>query len=130
LLAIIGGPPSRFGPFVELYHRALDQLGVQQLPVGVHSPGYVSDTDKQARDELWPHYRRLHDRIGAKEAGAQQPGNVSKPRRITAHFYVGSPENRCGQSNSDHRDVGIDRFEMKYSCGSLPSALQMKSIEL
>src|SRR5690554_3031216 len=36
MLAIIGGDPRRFRPFVELYHRALDELGAPSLPVGVH----------------------------------------------------------------------------------------------
>ncbi|MEZ0335369.1 MAG: LLM class flavin-dependent oxidoreductase, partial [Gemmatimonadales bacterium] len=35
-LAIIGGDPRRFAPYVELYHRALAQLGAEKLPVGVH----------------------------------------------------------------------------------------------
>ena len=34
------------------YHRALDQLGKPALPIGVHSPGYVADSDEQAREEL------------------------------------------------------------------------------
>ena len=44
-LAIIGGDPRRFAPYVELYHRALAQLGAESLPVGVHSPGHIADTD-------------------------------------------------------------------------------------
>ena len=44
-LAIIGGDPRRFAPYVELYHRALRQLGCGPLPVGVHSPGHVAETD-------------------------------------------------------------------------------------
>ncbi len=27
MLAVIGGPPSRFAPFVDLYKRALEELG-------------------------------------------------------------------------------------------------------
>jgi alkanesulfonate monooxygenase SsuD/methylene tetrahydromethanopterin reductase-like flavin-dependent oxidoreductase (luciferase family) len=54
MLAIIGGNPLRFVPFVDLYLRTLESLEVPPLPVGVHSPGYVADSDEQARDELWP----------------------------------------------------------------------------
>src|SRR5690606_37174629 len=46
-LAIIGGDPARFAPFVDLYHRALAQMGKEQLPVGVHSPGFIADTDAE-----------------------------------------------------------------------------------
>ena len=44
-LAIIGGDPRRFATFMDLYYRALDEMGQPKLPVGVHSPGYVADTD-------------------------------------------------------------------------------------
>src|ERR1700735_787454 len=57
MLAIIGGDPQRFKPYVELYHRAFAQLGRPALAIGVHSPGYVADTDAQAREELWPEYK-------------------------------------------------------------------------
>jgi probable LLM family oxidoreductase len=57
MLAIIGGEPSRFRPYVDLYHRALGQLGKPVLPIGVHSPGHVADSDQQAREELWPDYK-------------------------------------------------------------------------
>src|SRR3546814_3811305 len=64
MLAIIGGEPARFAPLVELYHRALDHYGQAPQPAGFHSPGYVADTDEQALDEMWPHYRDMHARIG------------------------------------------------------------------
>src|SRR5205814_7613110 len=68
-LAIIGGDPQRFAPYVELYHRALAQLGYPTLPVGVPSPGHLADTDAQARAELWPHHAGIRNRNGA-ERGA------------------------------------------------------------
>lgn len=65
MLAIIGGQPARFRPFVDLYHRALAEFVQPTQPVGVHSPGYVADTDEQALEELWPHWKPSRDRIGA-----------------------------------------------------------------
>jgi hypothetical protein len=52
-LAIIGGDPARFKPYAELYHRAFAKLERPVRDIGVHSPGYVADTDAQAHDELW-----------------------------------------------------------------------------
>ena len=54
MLAIIGGDPSRFRPFVDLYHRAFAQFGRPVREIGVHSHGYVAETDDKAREELWP----------------------------------------------------------------------------
>src|ERR1700726_240153 len=48
MLAIIGGPPSRFAPYVELYKRALDEYGHPPLPIGMHSHGYIARTDQEA----------------------------------------------------------------------------------
>src|SRR3712207_1372592 len=92
MLAIIGGEPMRFRPYVDLYHRALDQLGTPQLPIGVHSPGYVADTDEQAREELWPDYRVMRDRIGAERGWP--PMNRAEFDHEVEHgsLYVGSPE--------------------------------------
>ncbi|MBC7973760.1 MAG: LLM class flavin-dependent oxidoreductase, partial [Myxococcales bacterium] len=56
MLAIIGGDPARFAPFVELYRRALSELGQTPGAIGVHAPGHVAATDAQAREELWPHF--------------------------------------------------------------------------
>ena len=66
MLAIIGGSPARFRPYVDLYHRALGEFGHEPLPVGVHSPGHVAPTDEQALEELWPHWKPMRDRIGAE----------------------------------------------------------------
>ena len=64
-----------------------------RLPIGVHSPGYVADTDEQAREELWPHYRRMRDRIGAERGWPPTtPRRVRAARSGTGSLYVGSPE--------------------------------------
>src|SRR5207245_10042970 len=56
MLAIIGGHPSRFAPYVELYKRALDEYGPHPpLPVGMHSPRFVAKTDDEAANIQWPH---------------------------------------------------------------------------
>ena len=64
MLAIIGGQPSRFAPLVELYFKTLEELGQNRLPVGVHSPGHVADSDEQAIEEVWPHHQALFSKIG------------------------------------------------------------------
>jgi probable LLM family oxidoreductase len=130
MLAIIGGSPQRFAPFVELYHRALTEFGHDPLPVGVHSPGYIAQTDEQAREDLWPHYRDLHNRIG-RERGwgptsrAHFDGEVDR-----GSLYVGSPETVATKIAATIATLGIDRFELKYSSGALPHEKLMTSIQL
>ena len=45
---------------------SLEQFGRDPLPIGVHSPGHVAETDERAREELWPHYAAMMTRIGAE----------------------------------------------------------------
>ena len=65
MLAIIGGSPARFAPYVELYRRAAEQFGTTALPVGVHSPGFIARTDQEAIEIFYPGYKVIRDRIGA-----------------------------------------------------------------
>ncbi|MFN8422074.1 MAG: LLM class flavin-dependent oxidoreductase [Anaerolineae bacterium] len=64
MLAIIGGDPLAFAPYAQYYRDALAQLGRETLPIGVHSPGFVAETDEAARDELFPHFAAMYTRIG------------------------------------------------------------------
>jgi probable LLM family oxidoreductase len=129
-LAIIGGDPRRFAPYVELYHRALAQLGSEPLPVGVHSPGHVAETDAKAREELWPPYQVMRNRIGA-ERGWPPTSRAEFDREISAgSLYVGSPETVARKIAATVRALGASRFDLKYSNGTLPHELLLRSIEL
>jgi probable LLM family oxidoreductase len=130
MLAIIGGEPNRFMPFIDLYKRAYAQLGRPVKPIGLHSHGYVADTDAQAREELWPHHKTMRDRIGAERGW---------PPVTRAHFdqeadggslYVGAPETVARRIAATAKALGISRFDMKYSSGTLPHDKLMRSIEL
>jgi probable LLM family oxidoreductase len=130
MLAIIGGEPKRFMPFIDLYKRAYAQLGRPVKPIGLHSHGYVADSDTQAREELWPHHKGMRDRIGAERGW---------PPVTRAHFdqeadggslYVGAPETVARRIAATAKALGIARFDMKYSSGTLPHDKLMRSIEL
>ena len=96
------------------------ELGKPALPIGVHSPGYVAETDEQARDELWPDYKRMRDRIGA-ERGWPPMGRAEFDREADqGSLYVGSPETVARKIAATVKALGIARFDMKYSAGALP----------
>ncbi len=131
MLAIIGGAPERFVPFVDLYHRALEALEAPELPVGVHSPGYVADSDEQARHELWPYMKQVRDRIGAERGwGPMQRAQFDHDAGPDGSLYVGSPETVARKIATTAKVLGLARFDMKYSAGRLPHAKLMRSIEL
>ena len=66
MLAIIGGHPSRFVPYIELYKRALDEMGHPPLPIGMHSLGFVAETDQEAVDTQWPYWAETLDAASAE----------------------------------------------------------------
>ena len=130
MLAIIGGDPARFEPYVDLYHRALEQAGSPLLPVGVHSPGFVAETDEQAREALWPSWRDMRDRIGA-ERGWGKTSRSEYDREIArGSLYVGAPETVARKIAATARTLGLSRFDMKYTSGTLSHSHLIRCIEL
>jgi probable LLM family oxidoreductase len=131
MLAIIGGDPQRFAPYIDLYKRALTEFGIPALPVGVHSPGHVADTDEQAREELWPYFKEGRDRIGAERGWPRmtrsQFDSEASPR---GSLYVGSPLTVATKIASTAGALGVDRFGIKYSNGRMPHSKLMRSVEL
>jgi probable LLM family oxidoreductase len=131
VLAIIGGDPLRFEPFADLYRRALAEMGQPELPLAIHSPGHVAPTDEQALDEYWEHYRAMHARIGAERGWPpmtrEQFEAAAGP---TGALTVGSPATVAAKVVRALEGLGASRFAMKYSAGTLPHPLMMRSIEL
>ncbi len=130
VLAIIGGEPLRFAPLVDLFGRALEQLGQPSQPVAAHCPGYVGASDEQARDEFWPHYAAMHDRIG-RERGwppltRAQFDHTAGP---DGALFVGSPATVADKIARVAEGLGLARFDLKYSAGPLPHDLLMACIE-
>ena len=130
MLAIIGGDPLRFRPFVDLSQRAAAQMGRPLRPIGVHSPGFVAQTDEAAREALWPHYQTMFGRIG-RERGWPP---VTKDRFIAeveqGAMYVGSPETVARKIARTVKGLGLARFDMKYSTGPMPHGQLMEGIRL
>jgi alkanesulfonate monooxygenase SsuD/methylene tetrahydromethanopterin reductase-like flavin-dependent oxidoreductase (luciferase family) len=129
-LAIIGGDPKRFRPYVDLYHRAFAELGRPAREIAVHSPGYVAATDEEAREEYWPGYKGMHDRIGA-ERGWPPIGRADFEREV-AHgaLHVGAPETVARKIAATAKALGIVRFDLKYSAGTLAHDKLMRCMEL
>jgi probable LLM family oxidoreductase len=130
MLAIIGGDPKRFVPFADLFRNALKEMGKPPLPVGVHSHGFVGETDAQAKDDLWPDYKRMRDKIGGERGWP--PMSRAEFEREIAHgsLYVGAPETVARKIAATVKAIGAARFDMKYSAGPLSHEKMMRSIEL
>ncbi|WP_067141521.1 LLM class flavin-dependent oxidoreductase [Microtetraspora malaysiensis] len=130
MLAIIGGPAKRFAPYLELYRRAAEQFGTTAHPVGMHSPGFVADTDEEARELFWPRYRVLRDRIGALRGW--QPIRREEYDAEVEHgsLYIGSPETVARKIADAVGTLGVGRFDLIYTAGSQPASARLRAVEL
>jgi probable LLM family oxidoreductase len=130
MLAIIGGDPKRFKPYADLYHASLSEFGQPVLPIGVHSPGYIADTDAQARDELWPDYKRMRDAIGAERGWPPMRRDEFDREAEYGSLYVGAPETVARRIAATVKLLGAARFDLKYSAGMLAHDKLMQCITL
>ena len=130
MLAIIGGDPRRFLPYMDLYKRACAQLDKPLRPVGVHSPGFIAKTDEEARDIAWPAYQVMFGRIG-RERGWPP---TTKARFLAeveeGSLYVGSPETVARKIAATVGDLGLARFDMKYTTGPIEHSRLIECLQL
>jgi probable LLM family oxidoreductase len=130
MLAIIGGDPKRFLPYVDLYRRAYAQIGKPVKEIGVHSHGYVAASDNLAREELWPDYKRMRDRIGKERGWPPMTRAEFDNEADHGSLYVGSPETVARRISATVKALGLQRFDMKYSAGTLSHEKILRCIEL
>ena len=130
MLAIIGGDPARFAPYVDLYRRAADQLGTTAHPVGMHSPGFIADTDEQAKEIYYPTYKVMRDRIGALRGWP--PLRRAEFDAEVAHgsLYIGSPETVARKIAAAVKTLGVGRFDLIYTAGAQPVGARNRAVEL
>jgi probable LLM family oxidoreductase len=132
-LAIIGGLPERFAPFIRLFRDAAQQAGhgAPALALGINTHGYVADTSQQAADEFFPSYAAQMTHVGlergwAPTTRAQFDAGLG-PR---GHLLVGSPQEVVEKILRQYQALGHSRYLMQMSVGTMPHRQTMRSIEL
>jgi probable LLM family oxidoreductase len=130
MLAIIGGDPRRFAPYIDLYHRAVAQLERQVRPIGIHSPGFVAATDEAAIEAQWPHYQTMFGRLGRERGWPPTTKEAYLNEIKHGSLYIGSPETVARKIAATVRDLKVQRFDMKYSTGPMPQAQLLTCLEL
>lgn len=130
MLAIIGGAPARFRPYAELYRRANEQFGQPQLPIGVHSPGFIAETDAEAREISLEHWLIQQHKIGEERGWAPADARQFEQEIDHGSLYVGSPETVARRIADTIGTLDLDRFTLKYANGAVPHEQLMSSIRL
>ncbi|MFB8352829.1 LLM class flavin-dependent oxidoreductase [Streptomyces niveus] len=130
MLAIIGGDPSRFTRYIDLYRRAAEQFGTTAHPVGMHSPGFIADTDDEARALHWPHYKIVRDTIGALRGWPPVTRSEYEAEIEHGSMYVGSPRTVADKMAAAIRQLGVGRFDLVYTSGAQPVSARLRAVEL
>ncbi|MCM3845010.1 LLM class flavin-dependent oxidoreductase [Pseudonocardia sp. DR1-2] len=130
MLAIIGGPAGRFAPYVDLYHRAVEQFGHAAKPVGMHSPGFVADTDEEAKEIFFAPYKAQMDRIGAQRGWPPLDRARFEAEVSGGALHVGSPETVARRIADSVRSLGAQRFDLIYTVGPQPVSARLRAVEL
>jgi probable LLM family oxidoreductase len=133
MLAIIGGRPEQFVPFINLYKETAEKSGrdLSQLQLGVNNHFYVSENSQQAADEFYPYYAEVMSRIGRERGwpplSRQQYEYLRSPQGA---LMVGSVQEVIDKILYEHELFGNTRFLAQASVGNVPHKKIMHSIEL
>ena len=130
MLAIIGGAPARFAPYVELYRQAMEQSGHAVEEVGMHSHGFIAQTDEEATKIMWPSHKTNFDRIGRTRGWQPMSRQQFDDEVKNGSLYVGSPETVALKIAKSIKDLGVNRFDLVYGSGPMPASARLKMIEL
>jgi probable LLM family oxidoreductase len=134
MVAIIGGETRRFRPLVDLYREAGKRAGhpPERLKVGMHSPGYVAATMKEAVDDFYPGWARVVSDIG-RERGWPPMTRRDFEAQIgpAGALMIGDPEEVAAKILR-HSDAlgGVSRVTFQMNAASLAQEKMTQAIEL
>jgi probable LLM family oxidoreductase len=132
-LAIIGGMPERFAPFLQIYRAAARQASHDPatLPIGINSHGFIAEDSRNAADEYFPRMQVVMNKIGRERGWSpltRQQFEAS--RTLRGSDFVGNPDEIIEKILFQHRIFGHQRMLLQLGVGTMPHALVMKAIEL
>jgi alkanesulfonate monooxygenase SsuD/methylene tetrahydromethanopterin reductase-like flavin-dependent oxidoreductase (luciferase family) len=96
----------------------------------MHSPGFIADTDEEAKEVFWPHYRVIRDRIGALRGWPPIRRAEFDAEVEHGSLYIGSPETVARRIAQAIGVLGVGRFDLIYTAGAQPVSARLRSVEL
>jgi probable LLM family oxidoreductase len=130
MLAIIGGAPERFVPYVDLYKHAAQEFGTSSDMIGMHSPGFIADTDEEAVKIAWPAHKTNFDRIGRTRGWPPITREHFDYEVSNGSLYIGSPETVARKIAKSIKTLGVNRFDLVYGGGPMPASARLHMVEL
>jgi probable LLM family oxidoreductase len=132
-LAIIGGNPDRFTAFADLHRKTLMENGFdpEEVPLSVHAHGYVAESVEQAVQEYYPSYSVMMTRLGRERGWGQMTRDqFDWLRSPEGSLVLGDPETVAAKIARFRELLGVNRFELHVSVGTLPHEQVLRSFGL
>ncbi len=130
VLAIIGGQPVRFKPYIDLYKRAVKEFNQPELPVGMHAHGVIAETEEKAMDIAWKYIKQAMDKIGLDRGWAPMTRDRFEFEVSQVSYYVGTPETVAKKIAKTMKELGVERFDLVYGTGGQLQADRFETIRL
>ena len=130
VFAIIGGSPDRFRSYVDLYKRAVDQFGHEVHPIGIHSPGFIGETDEEAIKLAFPLFKEQMDRVGKTRGWTPMTHEHFLDEVKHGSMYVGSAETVAKKIARSMKILDASRFDLVYGFGPVPIEVRRRMIKL
>ena len=132
-LAIIGGQPERFAPFLELYRKASAESGFDptRIPLSINSHGFIADNAQDAVDEYYPIQTYNMNKIGRERGWSPATqGQLEQQRLLRGSDFVGTPEEVIEKILFQHEIFNHQRFTMYMGNNAIEHAKMMHAVEL
>lgn len=132
IIAILGGSPAQFLPFVNLYREAAQKAGhdVDKLQLGISSQFYVADDADQAADEFYPSYEKLMNRVGKDRGWTPMSRGQFEYSRENGPLIVGSAQQAIDKIMAQYHIFHNTRFLAQLVTGFTPHKQILKAIEI
>lgn len=131
-IAILGGTPEQFVPFVNLYRKSAREAGHDEskLQLAISSQFYVADDATQAADEFYPTYEKLMNRIGKERGWSPLNRPQYEMLRNNGPLVVGTVQQAIDKIMYQYELFKNTRFLAQLVTGYIPHSQVMHSIEL
>ena len=133
MLAIIGGMPRQFTPFINLYKKSWLENGhnAEDLQVGINNHMFIGEDGEKAADDFFPYYAQMMDRVGRSRGWQPMTREQFDFMRVPeGSLMVGSVEQVIEKMIYEYELFGFTRFFAQASLGFVPHEMTIKSIEL
>lgn len=130
MLAIIGGNPTRFKPYITLYQKTAESFAMPVHGVGMHSIGVIAETDEAAVNNARKYLIPVMDRLGRERGWSKMSEEQFLHEMETGSFYVGSPETVARRMARTIKNMGVERFDLVYGFGEQLQSERFKTIRL